>query len=83
MGGGESMAPSAADIAKIFKAFDTSGDGLISAHELQAALTKGGKSVSDEQCIEILHQVNAKVNSAHRDALHEHTVTPPFAPGWG
>ena len=50
--------PTDAQMYALFSAFDESGDGSISVEELQAALSKAGKQVSLERCIEILHQVD-------------------------
>jgi len=59
----ERMPASDADIAKIFKAFDTSGDGFISEAELEAALAKGGKKVNAKQVQEILKAVDTNHDS--------------------
>ena len=51
--------PSKATLVAIFAEFDTDGSGFIDLDELQAALAKGGKSVTREQCADILSKVDA------------------------
>ena len=53
--------PSLSDeqIGKIFKEFDTSGDGFIDLGELQAALAKAGKPVSVAEAEDMLKRVDA------------------------
>lgn len=47
-----------AELQRVFAEFDTSGDGFISASELQAALMKGGKSVSRKVCEGMVQQMD-------------------------
>merc|ERR1719174_1954065 len=42
----------------IFAEFDTSGDGFIDFDELCAALKKGGKNLSREDCTTIMKQID-------------------------
>ena len=52
------MAPTSAELKSIFNNFDMDSSGAISKEELQAALEKGGKSVTEEEVDEILLQVD-------------------------
>uniref|UniRef100_A0A6V2UYK5 EF-hand domain-containing protein n=1 Tax=Emiliania huxleyi TaxID=2903 RepID=A0A6V2UYK5_EMIHU len=49
-------------IERLFREFDTSGDGLISLAELRAGLSKAGAAVGPEAAEEILRRVDANAD---------------------
>jgi len=51
--------PSDSQAIALFEAFDSSGDGYLQLAELQAALAKGGKEVSEDDCRAILNDIDA------------------------
>mmetsp|Transcript_16841 Transcript_16841/g.27938 ORF Transcript_16841/g.27938 Transcript_16841/m.27938 type:complete len:359 (-) Transcript_16841:322-1398(-) len=58
-----------AQIAAIFKEFDTSGDGFIDLEELRAALQKAGRRVTQEEALDILKKVD--INKDGQISLQE------------
>ena len=50
--------PSGAQLRALFERFDTDGSEYIDSDELLAALLVGGKSVSKEECLEILSSMD-------------------------
>jgi len=50
--------PTDAELKALFVAFDADGSGKINVTELQAALAKGGKNVSPDECVDIILKVD-------------------------
>ena len=75
------MAPTDAQLRKIFAAFDTDGSGKIDMTELRLALGKAGKKSSPEEVKKIVDLVD-KDNDGEIDfeCVHLFALDPRFLP---
>ena len=52
------MAPSEDQLKTLFSSFDSDGSGFVELGELEAALKKGGKSVTTAECEDLLTKID-------------------------
>ena len=74
------MAPTDAELKKLFEAYDKDGSGTIDYDELAAALARGGKQLSKEDIEGIVKLVDKNNVKTTRKGFETATRRPLFPP---